>query len=187
MPKPVSKQIRSSFHPSVGLGKDHRSPGMTRFGGSGWGVPKHDMGKDRRFVSPKVMDPAPAGKPRDLPMANTTKTLSPHWRPFALADGGVLFIHPTRNQVMEWNREVMKRENEATGLSGFDREVDAKIQTLIADNTLEHVSLREWRKNMMRRLVTRQSGLERDYMAYPRSGLLGGIANFSTHRNESTK
>lgn len=114
--------------------------------------------KDRRVPTPYFREAPPVGKPENMPLGNTTKTLSPEWKPFALSDGGVLFTHPTRDQVMEWNNLVISKEHEAVGIPSRQHAVQAKVQSLMADNTLEHLSLSQWRRANLRQLIHRHKG-----------------------------
>ena len=95
------------------------------------------------------------------PLGRPAKTLSPQWRPFALADGGVLFVHPSQKQVLAWSQQVMKREADTNGLGSVQQHTNTKIEQLLADNTIEHVPLSQWRRQHMWALVEKQAGVRR--------------------------
>lgn len=132
----------------------------TTYSGQGWGISMPPQPKDRTFKT--LRNPANGWespiKSRNEPLSNVTRTLSPHWRPFALEDGGVLFLHPTVPQVMKWGAQVLKKENAATGMTTMDEHVNAKIQSIIAGNTLEHISLGHWRRQHIRHLLQKHAG-----------------------------
>lgn len=130
--------------------------------------------KDRRFrvlpgfpsPSPQEMDVSGSSPPvsweRERGLSTTTKALSPNFRAFALADGGVLFAHPTHQEIMKWGQEVLTRETEALGgKSNMDEYVNSRIQAILADNTTENVSLSHWRKNHMWNLIKSHGKLQR--------------------------
>ena len=100
--KPRSYQTRRTHHPTA----DHkrfefdRTPNR-QFANGGWGVGGWTQAKDRRWPTPQYPEVEPFKKPENMPLSNTTKTLSAEWKPYALSDGGVLFTHPTRDQVMQ--------------------------------------------------------------------------------------
>jgi hypothetical protein len=130
-----------------------------KFGFGGMGCSVHHVKKDRRFVVTSLNDTAPAGKHIDEPLGNTSKTLSPHWRPFGLTDGGVLFTHPSQKQVMGWTQTILQKEQQASGLSTYDQQVNSKIQSLVADNTLENVSLAQWRRQHLFNLIAKHGNV----------------------------
>jgi hypothetical protein len=157
---PVSKQSRhTGFWLGGGKGRRYEKRSIRSFANGGWGIGTYTTKKDRRWPTPMFTEEKPAFKPRNMPMSNTTKTLSAEWRPYALADGGVLFVHPTRDQVMQWSHQVLVREREATGMASRDHDVSAKMQALMADNTLEHISLAAWRKEQLTKLIRKHSGV----------------------------
>ena len=97
----------------------------------------------------------------------TAKTLSPHWRPFALADGGVLFVHPSQKQVMQWSAAVMEAERKSIAsdaatptLTAREHQTATKMRQLVEDNTIEHTPLSQWRRKHMWALIDRQVGLK---------------------------
>jgi hypothetical protein len=100
--------------------------------------------------------------------SNTTKSLSPHWRSFALSDGGVLFVHPSHSQVMSWNQATLKKEAEATGMSSMDQWVNSRMQAIIAENTLEGVTLSHWRKRHIWALLKKQGGIHKSSTNFTR-------------------
>lgn len=140
------------------------NPQYVKYSGRGWGISMPPLGKDRvmRIQQPDWI-PAPnfSGDP-DASASKVAKTLSPHWRPFALRDGGVLFTHPSHSQVMRWNAKVLQRENEATGMTSADHHTHAKIQDIVAGSTLEHMSLAHWRRGHIKH-VFQTKGAVIDY------------------------
>ena len=130
--KPLLK-IRSHTRPSnrhpLGGAKHGREYNMSfkRYACGGWGIGTYSVGKDRRYMpkdiygvskapkTPKNSDVSIGdGADRETSYTRTTKSLSAQFRPFALDDGGVLFVHPTHKQVMEWGSDAMKKERELT-------------------------------------------------------------------------
>lgn len=91
----------------------------------------------------------------------TTRTLSPTFRTFALDDGGVFFSHPSHTQIMKWNQGVLTEEGKATEQTAMDECVNARIQAIIADQTIENTTLSQWRKTHMWRLVKSHGKLQR--------------------------
>lgn len=161
---PVSKvHVREGLHyVGKGYGRSYNGKAIRQNANSGWGISTYSAGKDRRYQYARAPHkPHAPDAPANMPISNVTKNLSHEWRPFALNDGGVLFIHPTRDQVLKWSEEVMKRERASAGMSTRDHDTSAKIQTLIADNTLEHISLTTWRRTQLYNLLRRQSGVKR--------------------------
>jgi hypothetical protein len=158
--KPVSKQyINRGNQKSASFGHRYDKTTLRLFANGGWGMGTYTSAKDRRWKTPTFVEDFPVGKPANMGMSNTTKTLSPEWRPFALDDGGVLFVHPTRDDVMQWNQQTLVKEREASGMASRDNDTVAKIQALIADNTLEHISLARWRRTQLRSIIRRQTGV----------------------------
>jgi hypothetical protein len=159
--KPVSHTSRSTGHPNAGgFGKRYERISTRTFQNQGLGMGTYSAPKDRRWPTPAFAEAPPFEKPENMPQSNTTKTLSPEWRPYALADGGVLFTHPTRDQVMQWNFEATTKENEAVGMTTRDHATKAKIQALIADNTLEHTTLAAWRRQQLQRLIRKHAQID---------------------------
>uniref|UniRef100_A0A7S1QLH8 Uncharacterized protein n=1 Tax=Neobodo designis TaxID=312471 RepID=A0A7S1QLH8_NEODS len=158
--KPRSYQTRRTLHPMANHPRwGHDRTVAKQFAWRGWGVGGNQPERDRRWPTPSYAEEAPFQKPKNMPMSNTTKTLSGEWRPYALSDGGVLFTHPTRDQVMQWNYEATMKENEAAGSTARDHNVKAKMQALIADNTLEHTTLADWRRQQLQRLIQKHAQL----------------------------
>lgn len=127
-----------------------------RYADGGWGIGTYSSGKDRRFVPANFHREDERPEDRRLhtsPMSRTTKTLSPHFRPFALADGGVLFIHPSQKEILTWTHEVLGEEQKKAGLGNVHDDARSKIQGIIANNTIEHVSVAHWRNAHIRRLM----------------------------------
>lgn len=172
-----SHQLKKAQHPDAGtrFGR-HYNRSMVRYGFSGFGISTYSTRKNRSFVvrptskgqfsTMTTRDPATGALgtvrssviSRDH-LSNTTKSMSPHWRSFALADGGVLFVHPAHKQIMTWNQDTLRREAEATGLTSMDQWVHSRMQALIADNTLGNVSLSHWRKRHMWALIKKEGKL----------------------------
>ena len=97
----------------------------------------------------------------EKPLGRPSKTLSSHWRPFALADGGVLLVHPSTKQVLEWSMQVTKHEQAATGLSAKELQTNTKIQQILEDSAVEHTPLSQWRRQHMWALVEQRAGVRR--------------------------
>lgn len=173
-----SHQLKKSQHPDAGtrFGR-HYNRSFIKYGFSGFGISTYTTKKNRTFKirptnaatafgsmavrdhvgAPLKVVPSRAAT-RDH-MSNTTKSLSPHWRSFGLSDGGVLFVHPSHNQVMAWNQATLKKEAEATGLTSMDQWVNSRMQAIIAENTLESVTLSHWRKRHIWAMLKKQGGL----------------------------
>jgi len=128
-----------------------------RYANRGWGLGFYNPQLDRRFrgmtsnrrLSQEEIDDG------CQPLSRTTKTLSPHFRPFALEDGGVMFLHPTTKQILTWTHDVLGKEQTASGIGNVHDQSRAKLQALIADNTIEHVSLATWRRTHVQRILRR--------------------------------
>ena len=147
------KPTRIPLH-GYGYGKNY-TRSYIKYANSGWGMGTYTETRDKRFVTPKVNRERPSEERRDgtAPFSGTTKTLSPHFRPFALADGGVLFVHPSSKEILTWSHEVLGKEQRASGLGAVHDETRSKIQALLADNTIEHVSIGQWRQMHVQRLM----------------------------------
>lgn len=117
--------------------------------------------KDRRFrVLPPPQIEAPFSDVSGL--SSTTRTLSPNFRIFALRDGGLLVAHPSHKDIMQWGQKVLSVESEAKEVkASMDEYVDSRIQSIIANNTIENVSLSRWRKNHMWNLLKSHGKLQR--------------------------
>ena len=166
--KPVSKQSRhTGFALGAGKGRRYENQSHRAYAQGGFGTGTYTTAKDRRFKTPMFIEPFEPHKPENMPMTNTTKSLSHEWKPFALNDGGVLFLHPTRDQIMAWNQKVMLKERETTGMTTRDHDIEAKTQTLMADNTLEHISLAAYRREHLTRLISKHMGMKKMTSAYP--------------------
>ena len=159
--KPRSSTSRRTGHPNAGgIGQRYERVATRQMSNDGLGIGTYSAPKDRRWPTPGFSEPEPFKKPKNMPMSNTTKTLSPEWKPYALADGGVLFTHPTRDQVMQWNFEATAKENEAVGTTTREHATKAKMQALIADNTLEHTTLADWRREQLQRLIRKHAQID---------------------------
>lgn len=172
-----SHQLKRAQHPNAGTryGRVYNR-GFIRYGFGGFGMSVYSPKKNRSFrpLSPQP----PLGDPLadDSGLAPTTRTLSPNFRTFALADGGVFVSHPSHAQIMQWNQGVLRAENEATGATAMDEYVNSRIQAIIADNTIENTSLSHWRKAHMWNLVKAHGRIQRrwgtpDYVKGMRSTL----------------
>lgn len=152
--------------------------GFVRYGFGGYGMSVYTPKKDRRFrVQPAPPPPTPAelgiGSPsiwaREGGLSTTTRALSPNFRAFALADSGVLFAHPTHQEIMRWGQKVLETETATAGSDGeekrspasMDAYVHERIEAILADNTLENVSLTHWRKNHMWTIVKSHAKMQR--------------------------
>lgn len=137
-----------------GYGRNYTQT-LVKYASKGWGIGTYSARKDRRFLPRRFNRAVTAEEKFDftMPIGRTTKTLSPHFRPFALADGGVLFVHPSSREILTWTHEVLGKEQKASGLGNVHDESRAKIQALIADNTIEHVSIGQWRQLHIQRLL----------------------------------
>ncbi len=148
------------FHPvsnplhGHGYGRNY-TQNLVKYASKGWGIGNYSARKDNRFVPRRFNARTTEAEKFDftMPISRATKTLSPHFRPFALADGGVLFIHPSSREIMTWNHEVLGKEQKASGLGNVHDDTRSKIQSLIADNTIEHVSIGQWRQLHIQRLM----------------------------------
>ena len=123
----------------------------------GWGISVYQWKKNRLFY-PRTVSSAQdvARRPTEAPLCEASRTLSPHWRPFALDDGGVLFLHPSHEQLMRFNQDILKKEGEAVGQTNVDHHVNAKIESILADSTIESRSLSYWRRKQMWSLIRSQ-------------------------------
>jgi hypothetical protein len=153
----------------------HYSRSYIRYGVGGLGISTYSTRKDRRFVvnklpMPPQSLPSPSPSSSSLPsdsdklgLSRTTKSLSPHWRTFALEDGGVLFTHPSHEQVMKWGQQVFRKEAEVTGRTAMSDWTDSRIQAILADNTLENYSIKYWRQRHMWNLIKSHGRLHRQW------------------------
>jgi hypothetical protein len=162
-----SHQLKKGQHPlrPASLGR-HYSRSYIRYGTGGLGISTYSSRKDRRFrvnslpwsnagLSPQQED--------QQGLCQTTRSLSPHWRTFALEDGGVLFTHPSHEQVMRWGQQVLRKESEATGRTAMSDWTDSRIQAILADNTLENYSIKYWRQRHMWNLIKSHGKLHRQW------------------------
>lgn len=175
--------------------------GYIRYGFGGFGMSVYSPKKDRRFrVLPSFPSPSPVEMGelgRSVPSAlsssldglnetsyfstqrglsTTTRALSPNFRMFALADNGVMVLHPTHQDIMRWGQRVSEKEKETLAVSSddggdvlnnssrrasMDDHIQSRIQAILADNTTENVSLSHWRKNHMWHLIKAHGRLQR--------------------------
>eukprot|EP00760_Papus_ankaliazontas_P023195 PhM_4_TR1979/c0_g1_i2/m.43773 len=137
---------------------------MAMYGPYGYGIGKIQPRRDRS--APIVSITPDAKSTTSLTQSDVTRTLSPEWTPYALADGGVLFTHPSTKQVLQWTHDVMKHEREASGQSSrYDAERSAKIRDLLARNTIEAQPIEAWRKrhvvDVLRKNISRNTDLSK--------------------------
>lgn len=165
-----SHQKKRSQHPNAGtrFGRVYNR-GFVRYGFGGFGMSTYSTKKDRTFktLPPQSM---PIGGPHagdEGGLAPTTQTLSPNFRTFALADGGVFVTHPSHSQIMQWNGGVLQADAKAAaagpsgGMTSMDQFVNSRIQAIIADNTIENVSLSQWRRTHMWNIIKSHGNLQR--------------------------
>ncbi|KAH9598073.1 hypothetical protein LSM04_002748 [Trypanosoma melophagium] len=159
-----SHQKVKSQHPNAGtrFGRVYNR-GFIRYGFGGFGMSVYTPKKDRRFrVLPT---PPPKGDvfADNESLVATTRTLSPNFRAFALEDGGVLFTHPTHEQIMRWGQGILTEETKATGMTSMDNYVNSRIQSIIAENTVENVAISHWRRRHMWNLIKAHGKLQRHW------------------------
>lgn len=176
--------------------------GYIRYGFGGFGMSVYSPKKDRRFrVLPSFPSPSPVemGELRgsmasplsssadganetsyfltQRGLSTTTRALSPNFRMFALADNGVMVLHPTHQDIMRWGQRVLEKEKEAltepsddgsdvlnkssSRRASMDNHIQSRIQAILANNTTENVSLSHWRKNHMWHLIKAHGRLQR--------------------------
>lgn len=178
-----SHQKKRAQHPNAGTryGRVYNR-GFIRYGFGGFGISTYSSKKDRRFT-PQPIPRMPLADSLDdtRGLAPTTRTLSPNYRTFALKDGGVLVTHPSHAQVMRWSAKVLDADAKANadGVTAMDRFVNARIQAIIADNTIENVSLSQWRRAHMWNIIKAHGSLQRrwgtpEFVKGMRSTLYGG-------------
>ncbi|CAD2212856.1 hypothetical protein AGDE_01917 [Angomonas deanei] len=158
-----SHQKKRALHPNAGTryGRVYNR-GFVRYGFGGFGMSVYSTKKDRRFtVEPMLEKPLYGSLSPEGGLSPTTKALSPNFRAFALADGGVLFLHPSHRQVMQWGQAVLQEETKATGMTAFDEMVNSRLQSMIADNTIENTAITHWRRQHMWNLVKSHGRLQR--------------------------
>ncbi|EPY26212.1 hypothetical protein STCU_06265 [Strigomonas culicis] len=160
--KVQSHQKKRAQHPNAGtrFGRVYNR-GFIRYGFGGFGMSVYSPKKNRNFTVEPPQESVPDVLAADRGLTPTTRSLSPNFRAFALDDGGVLMTHPSHEQVMRWGQGVRQAEGRATGMTAMDEAVNARIQSIIADNTIENVSLQHWRKNHMWNLVKAHGRLQR--------------------------
>lgn len=166
-----SHQLKKAQHPNAGtrLGRNY-TRGFVKYGFLGFGMSTYTPRKNR---APKIQRQAPPPAiAKSFHLSQTTKSLSPHFRSFALADGGVLFAHPSHKQIMQWGQDTLTKEAEATGMTSMDQFVQSRIQAIIADNTLENVSLSHWRKKHMWTLLKSRGKIQKRWAP---SGAFNGM------------
>ena len=156
MPIQSHQRYNTSVIPYHGHGYGRNwTKSLVKYASKGWGIGNYSARQDNRWL-PRKFNRAVTEEDRynfSLPIGRTTKTLSPHFRPFALADGGVLFTHPSTREILTWTHDVLGKEQQASGLGNIHDESRAKIQSLIADNTIEHTSINQWRQLHIQRLL----------------------------------
>ncbi|CCW65657.1 unnamed protein product [Phytomonas sp. EM1] len=172
-----SHQKKRGQHPNAGTryGRVYNR-GFIRYGFGGFGMSVYTPKKDRRFRIRPVPQAATAPLSDENGLSPTTRTLSPNFRMFALSDGGVLVTHPSHQQIMRWNQGVLDEECKATGMTSMDNYINSRIQAIIADNTIENISISQWRKTHMWNLIKAHGSLQRrwgtpDYVKGVRSTL----------------
>lgn len=161
--KVQSHQKKRAQHPNAGtrFGRVYNR-GFIRYGFGGFGMSVYTPKKDRRFrVQPLPSQPSVDAFADDTSLVQTTRTLSPNFRTFALEDGGVFISHPSHEQIMRWGQRVLTEETKATGMTSMDSYVNSRIQSIIAENTVENVALSHWRKRHMWNLIKAHGKLQR--------------------------
>lgn len=170
------QQLGVSSTPLKGHGYGRQwTASSIKYSNKGWGVGAYHARQEKRFLPRRFGRDVSTEEKFDFsaPIGKTTKTLSPHFRPFALADGGVLFVHPSSREILTWTHEVLGKEQKASGLGNVHDESRAKIQGLIADNTIEHVSITQWRQVHIQRLLRKTIQKNRhEYANWSRSSEL---------------
>lgn len=167
--KVQSHQKKRAQHPnaSTRYGRVYNR-GFIRYGFGGFGMSVYSSRKNRTFrvepPQPSLQDGDRASHfADDKPLVSTTRTLSPNFRMFALEDGGVLVTHPSHAQIMGWGQKVHDAECAATGATSMDHYVNSRIQAIIADNTIESTSLKQWRRTHMWNLIKAHGKLQRQW------------------------
>eukprot|EP00796_Vickermania_ingenoplastis_P008210 gene8210-5735_t len=163
------KNRSQSPHAGTRFGRVYNR-GFIRYGFGGFGMSVYSPKKDRRFVP---LPPFPSLTPvehgisssvweAEGGMTTATRSLSPNFRAFALGDGGVLMAHPSHKQIMAWGQQVLTKETAAAGgKTSMDEYVNSRIQAILADQTIENVTLSHWRRNHMWNLVKSHGKLQR--------------------------
>ena len=160
-----SHQLKKGQNPlrPASLGRQY-SRNYIKYGPGGIGISTYSARKDRRLrVNSLPPVPSTISFGNETGLSQTTQSLSPHWRTYALEDGGVLFTHPSHEQVMRWGQQVFRKEAEATGRTAMSEWTDSRIQSILADNTLENYSIKYWRQRHMWNLIKNQGKLHRDW------------------------
>jgi hypothetical protein len=152
-----SHQTHGTGHPLAGkrYGRSNTRHAVS-YGGYGWGISFFVQPKDRTFKPMRFNGPATLEG--HTAQSTTTKTLSAHFRPFALADGGVLIVHPSQKQIMSWTHDVLGREQAASGLGDVHAATRSKIQALVSGSAVENVSVSHWRQKHIERLLRKHTG-----------------------------
>lgn len=150
-----------------------------------------EMGEIRvKQQKPSLLSTSSTGIPEDFApatqrgLSTTTRALSPNFRLFALGDNGVLVLHPTHQDILRWGQKVLDKESQAlkernpddlegensseqsqrhsgSRSSSMDDYMRSRIQSILANNTTENVSLSHWRKNHMWHLIKAHGRLQR--------------------------
>ncbi|KAG8348813.1 hypothetical protein ERJ75_001362600 [Trypanosoma vivax] len=159
-----SHQKNRSQHPNAGtrFGRVYNR-GFIRYGFGGYGMSVYTPKKDRTFRVQKLPPTHTNMFADDCALVSTTRTLSPNYRAFALEDGGVFFVHPSHEQIMRAGQKMLTEEAEKTGMTAMDNYVNSRIQSIIAENTVENVSLSHWRRRHMWNLVKAHGKLQRHW------------------------
>lgn len=175
-----SHQKKRAQHPNAGtrFGRNYNR-GFIRYGFGGFGMSVYSSRKNRNFRVQKVAETAGDPLADDHGLSATTRTLSPNFRTFALNDGGVFVTHPSHAQIMQWNQKVLQEECKETGMTTMDQFVNSRIQSILADNTIENISLSHWRRTHMWNLIKAHGRLQRrwgtpDFVKGARTTLYGG-------------
>ncbi|CCD17651.1 unnamed protein product [Trypanosoma congolense IL3000] len=159
-----SHQKKRAQHPNAGtrFGRVYNR-GFIRYGFGGFGMSVYTPKKDRRFRVQQLPPPPTNSFADDVSLVSTTRTLSPNFRAFALQDGGVFFTHPSHEQIMRVGQGILAEETKATGMTSMDNYVNSRIQSIIAENTVENVALSHWRRRHMWNLVKTHGKLQRHW------------------------
>eukprot|EP01065_Artemidia_motanka_P027360 TRINITY_DN32556_c0_g1_i1.p1 TRINITY_DN32556_c0_g1~~TRINITY_DN32556_c0_g1_i1.p1 ORF type:complete len:348 (+),score=61.53 TRINITY_DN32556_c0_g1_i1:93-1136(+) len=88
-----------------------------------------------------------------------SRVLSSRWQPYELADDGVLFIHPTQREILEWTQEQLHEDAKANGRD-VDGEHNQKIDELLQHDPVQPYFHRRhqrlWLVTSIRRDIIRQ-------------------------------
>ena len=160
-----STQIDRGKHPLSGSRKGRSYNHAYRtYGPYGYGVGKMTTRKNRSVdIAPRhdIQRPRPNGS-RDGPLSDVHRTMSKHWVPYALEDGGVLFTHPSTKEMLRWSHDTLREERKCTGMySTTDADRDAKIKTLLERNSIEAQPIEAWRKKHIAQLLKEKLRIQR--------------------------